>query len=786
MLVFLVVSLIQAAPPVQQSAAPRSARDSIRAVRDSVRAVRDSTRGMHRPQKEPKRIPVTPEMLASAFRDAEAGPLLALARVARTRQDSALQAYDATTYQRISAGLGFAKFGRDRLAFRSEQSTKVKWRRDVGAYVDITGSRAVAPIAGKSANIRIDGDISPIPYYPGSETLWIGSEVQRTVDENKGVIHPLAEGSEAYYTYTTGDSATFRLPDGHPIRLRELKVRPRSPQWNLAVGSMWFDLDGGQLVRAAYRMSVPMDIKAQAEADDPTAFSDVPALVKPMLFPMTAQVSAIGVEYGLYQGRFWLPRVQVLEGDAQMSFMHVPMKLEQKYEYSNVNSGEKLAAIPALPDSLRRRGTSVNVSVGGESRRDSIRYANRTRTRRAQCDTAASGNFSYARISRDNSMPVLVSVPCDSTKLANSPDLPGSIFDKGEETFGSAEMDALVKDALSMTAQADFSPARPHAQLDNMRYNRIEALSVGGRLDQELGAGYSVHATGRIGIADREPNVEITGARSDLRHSIQVSAYNHLVSASDWGRPLSLGASISAFLFGRDEGFYYRASGLELSSVPEVSAGGGTTWSVFAEQQRTATQRTTFSLANAVNGAQFEPNFEAMRGVYAGARLRQINTIGLDPDGFRLFSDLRVEAAHGDTGSYGRAALDLTASTGIAGGAASVTLAGGSAVGTLPTQRYWFLGGSQTVRGQGPGRETGDAFWLARIELARGTALMRPTLFSDFGWAGDRHDWQKIGLPMSGVGAGFSVLDGLVRFDVARGLNPDRVWRVDTYVEARF
>src|SRR5205085_9325070 len=169
-----------------------------------------------------------------------AANILTIERDARTRPNSELKSYDATSYQRMSAGIGFAKFGRDRLAFRSEQATKVQWRRDVGAYVDIVGSRAVAPIAGKKANIHIDGDISPIPYYPGSETLWIGSELQRTVDENKGVIHPLAEGSEAYYTYATGDSASFRLPDGNVIRLRELKVRPRNPRWNLAVGSMWF------------------------------------------------------------------------------------------------------------------------------------------------------------------------------------------------------------------------------------------------------------------------------------------------------------------------------------------------------------------------------------------------------------------------------------------------------------------------------------------------------------------------------------------------------------------
>jgi hypothetical protein len=336
-----------------------------------------------------------------------------------------------------------------------------------------------------------------------------------------------------------------------------------------------------------------------------------------------------------------------------------------------------------------------------------------------------------------------------------------------------------------MTAQADFSPAPILFERDNPRYNRIEGLSVGGRADQQLGAGYSLHGAGRIGVADLEPNLEITGSRSDLRHTLSVSAYNHLVSASDWGRPLSLGASISAFLFGRDEGFYYRASGLELTSVPDAAV-GGLTWSLFAEQQRTATQKTNFSIAHLANGAEFEPNFAATRGVFAGARARHLGTFGLDPQGFRLFSDLRLEGARGDSASYGRAALDVTMSHGVFDGAAAITLAAGSSVGTLPMQRNWFLGGTQTVRGQRPGTEVGDAFWLARVEIARGQTAFRPVVFTDFGWAGDRTNWKNVGIPMSGAGAGFSILDGLVRFDVARGINPERTWRVDTYVEARF
>src|SRR5487761_2071894 len=66
----------------------------------------------------PRRIPLTPELLRTAFHDSAARTLLLRARAARLRQDSALVAYDAMSYQRISAGLGIGAFGRDRLMFR--------------------------------------------------------------------------------------------------------------------------------------------------------------------------------------------------------------------------------------------------------------------------------------------------------------------------------------------------------------------------------------------------------------------------------------------------------------------------------------------------------------------------------------------------------------------------------------------------------------------------------------------------------------------------------------------
>ena len=775
MLVHLAAALLQVTTPAPQQPSPAPPPE------------RDSTTSIHRDRKPPKRIAVTEQHRATAFRDPAARAILLLAREARMRQDSALLAYDATTYQRVSAGLGFSRFGRDRLAFRSEGATRVRWRRGVGAYVDVTGSRTVVPIAGKSAHVDIEGSLSPIPYYPGSETLWIGASAARqAVDENEGIIHPLAEGSEAYYTYESGDSAVFRLPDGHSIRLRELRVRPRTPKWNLAVGSLWFDMSGGQLVRAAYRMSVPMDIEAVAKEDDPDSFDDVPRVMKPMLFPMKAEVSAIGVEYGLYQGRFWLPRVQVAEGGGQIGFARVPFKLEQKFSYERVNAGDPLPPIRQPSDSARD-SSGVEISVGaGSSRaaRDSARAARREA--RARCDST--GVRTRVRNRGDRNNPVLVTIPCDTVKLASSPDLPPSIYDTGDEVVASAEIDALVKQALAMGSQASFAPAPPTLAYAPLRYNRVEGLSGGGMLDQQLGAGYSLHTIARIGVADREPNIEVTGARSDLRRTLSLTAYNRLVSAGDWGNPLGLGSSISAFLFGRDEGFYYRASGLELSSAPDQRGPLNLTWSLFAEQERNARQRTTFSLARAMRGSQFEPNITTTTSPYAGARARVTQTIGEDPQGFRLFNDLRLEAAHGDTGTYGRAALDVTASHGIGNGAVALTLAGGTSAGVLPIQRNWFLGGIQTVRGLRPGTGVGDAFWLARAEAGYGLEVVRPVLFGDIGWAGDRRSWRDIGTPLSGVGAGVSILDGLVRFDVARGLQPvgQRGWRVDAYLEGRF
>ena len=779
-------------------------------VRDSTGI--DTAKIARRRQYQGSRKAVTAEDQKTAFKDATAKTTLLRARVARLTQDSALTSYDAMSYQRVSAGLGFSKIGRDRLLFRHESAARVRWQQGVGVWMEARGQRTAIPLVGpedarKEINQEMnDPDLNAsIPYFPGYEPLWVGSDVARAQVDESEIVNPIADGAEAYYTYGTGDSVSFKLPNGTVIQLRELKVRPRQPKWNLAVGSLWFDTNSGQLVRAAYRLSIPMDIWAVATEEDPKSMDDVPVWVKPMITPMKAEVTAIAVEYGLHEGRFWMPRLRMAEGRAQVSFMHVPFKLEESFKYASVNGKDSLPKINLPPNRVRMPDSLT--AEKQQAWRDSVRVAARERVRatndsikrglrkrdvpRSQCDTSDYRVVTTTRY--DNRIPVAVKIPCDVSKLATSSDLPASIYDPGEELFGGKELEALKAEALSLGAQAPFSlrlqggllpPPVVEYGPSQMRYNRVEGFSLGASVTQELGGGYNARALGRFGFADLQPNIDLSITRTNIAKSITLTGYNHLVSASDWGNPLSFSSSFAALMFGRDEGFYYRATGAQLSGVREASFGGGTRveWRTFAEQERTAAVKTDF----AVNGADFPANLAAQRGMYYGMGLNVGHSYGLDPAGLRVSTAIRLEAAKGDS-LYGRGALDVIASHGLGPLATSLTLSGGSSVGGLPTQRFWYLGGLQTVRGQSPDTaQSGNAFWLTRLELGSVNAGFRPTIFGDLGWVGDRSKMGQVGRPMSGVGVGFSFLDGLMRFDVARGLYPRKQFRVDLSLEARF
>ncbi len=777
------------------------------------------------------RIALTDELRASAFKDPGAKDLLLRARVARLKQDSALASYDATTYQRVSAGLGFKAFGRERLAMRAEEASRVQWERGRGALVEVKGSRVVVPIAGKAGSkdgegVNVQG-MSPIPYYPGRNDLWIGGGLAQAEVDEAQFVHPIAEGAEAYYTYQTGDSVIMTLPDNKRITLRELKIEARWPKWNLSVGSFWFDEATAHLVRAVYRISMPMDVwtevkeetavqKRDRAARDSTNIAngrpldsttndgrgrrggfrrgnddDPPPLVRALVSPLKVDISAITMEYGLYNQRFWLPRAQALEGEAQVMFMRVPVTLEQRFKYASVNELQAPLPIPprtispvtALRDSLDSAKTPR--TLRDSLVRQAIRARGKEIAAQRERDCAATGMYNTIQRRYEGTLSVAMQIPCDSAKLANSADLPPSIYDKGDEVFGSGERDALVK-ALSFGLQSAWGPQAPKLDwgLSKTRYNRVEGISTGLALSSALGLGYTATLDARGSLADRQLNGDFSLSRTNGRSTVQGEIYRRIDVMTDFGTPLSFGASIPALLYGRDEGAYFRTWGVELSGT--TPHWGTLEWRLFGEQQWKADVNSRWTLFGGGNDSRFIANPAAQQAKEFGGALRLHSSVGLDPDGFRLLSDVRVEGAGGDF-SYVRGLVDETVSHSLGSRlAGALTVGAGYSGGTLPVQRLFYLGGLQTVRGQTALTASGDAFWMTRAELGTNNPASRAIVFGDLGWAGNRTAWTAVGRPLSGAGVGWSFLDGLVRFDLARGIYPSQQWRFDSYFEAKF
>ncbi|MGH7719569.1 MAG: ShlB/FhaC/HecB family hemolysin secretion/activation protein, partial [Gemmatimonadaceae bacterium] len=751
------------------------------------------------------------------YRDARARELIARARGARLIQDSSLTSYEAVTRQRISAGLGLRRLGRERLLMRSENAARVRWHRNVGAWVDVLGARTAIPMSFAGSRVLEEMlEANPIPYFPGKESLMRFAGMERVTQTDGAIfLHPLERGSEAYYLFAAGDSIGFRLPDGRTAQLVEVKVRARRPKWDVIVGSLWFDVASGQLVRGAFRPAEPINIFQLIEADEEDD-DDIPRAVRAFMSPAILQFETFTVEYGLHDARWWMPSLQTAEGRMQLGALRVSVSVLESYRYQSVNGTDSLPEIViARADSLRRDSAFSDTLRGDTLRDDALRDdALRDDSRRRGPIAIDSGRYRRRRVRvqvggddddlrgisclrtdtlvrtfrrHDGALPVAIRIPCDTAALAHSPELPPSIFDSGEELFGARERDDLARE-LSLDLQPAWSPGQTSIYLPPerglLRYNRVEGLSGGVAIERPLGAGYLAQASARLGVADLEPNAELAISRSNGRRTLQLGAFRRLAVANDWGEPLGLSASLSGLLFGRDEGFYYRAWGAELTgtSVDETIF----TWRLFAERHDAAEVETHFSVPHLLSDVRFIDNIRAARGDVAGAALRLTRTFGLDPHGLRAMVDARGEGGAGDF-DYARGAADLTLSRGLTRRLdAALTLSAGTTAGDVPAQRLWYLGGPHTIRGQDAGAAAGNSFWLGRLELGTSTFTARPVLFADIGWAGDRRDWSRPGRPLSGAGVGVSILEGLARMDLARGIRPDNGWRVDLYLDARF
>ncbi len=749
--------------------------------------------------------------LACLCQLAAAGPVDALtadrlvvrARAARYQQDSALADYRVLARQRwtgaigIADGLGLGPVGRMRLAARFETVARMYWHHTRGAFAELIASRAVAPIAGELAPEPGTEDIMfVLPYAPGREQLWPMSELREALDTGRDwIVHPLDAGADSLYAFALGGPLTITLPSGLAVRLQELHVRPRRPDARLIVGSLWIDRATGALVRAAYRPSVAMDLWPLMEQNLDDSDRD---LVR-RFGPFRGNVEEIVIEHGLFAERFWLPRTRIAHAEGTAKGGRVTISIEQTFTYEAVHAvpGGTVAAAPPPPITGRERDR-------GEDARDEYDAWQRGRALDRGCRTA--GDPLTDAIPLDTlaataglrrrtvaGVRVRMLLPCDREALLRSSALPPSIYSPSEELFTETDLGRLrteVQSALAMSQQAAWAPQPTRLTWGwndgLLRYNRIEALSAGMRGEKALGRGLTLDGAVRVGAADLEPNAELAVKRANGRGIVRAAAFRRLAHANDAGDPLGLSASANALLLGNDVGIYYRAAGAELGGTHQrVSGGPGFTWRVFAERHDRADVANGFSFGRLMAHRDFAPNVAATAATYGGGAAALSFARGADPGGAQVSGAVRLEGARGPT-DFGRGLVDLRLARGI-GRTGTVALVGavGSSQGTVPPQRRFHLGGPATLHAHDAGALAGDAFWLARAEVARGFPLVRPVLFYDLGWAGDRDTFARSGGRGAAAGLGVAAIDGLVRFDLSRRLTGRGAWALDLFIDVR-
>ena len=776
----------------------------------------------------------------TAYRDSNAKMLVEHARRARRAQDSALVNYDVNGYERVSIGVKAAAAGRERNGQLKEVAYRARYYKDHGVQIENLGIRVATGVLGEEIasemrrGVRSDASRGQLdlPYYPGRDELWLGGSDFGFAYHYAVLMHPFSDDAELYYTYAVSDSNELRFPGGRVSRLIELQVTPRKAHWTLVVGSFWFDVNENRLVRATYRPSDVVNAWEWGEWSeggwDEEERNEM-RLLRTLLAPFRATVASISVEYALHESRFWMPSKQVATGEIQASFVRFPIELVRTFDFRSVNSNDPAPQIPDYPmtiqdslwmlDSLTYSGDTTSRRLASEVRARTRGSGGRGLTAaqrvlvpsmtlpRTAADSARNARPNDLRVQvlpreyilmgcaaindttvrilrpRQTRLITVVRTPCDNALLETSSHLAPSINAALESPITDKELIASLPLSLQAGWGLRISDIRFGLGENLMRYNRVEGLSLALGIRQGLGAGFNADAVGRIGTADGVFSGELSLTRSNGRHDLRGTIYKQLNFSNDWGNPFALGASAQALFFGRDEGFYYRTSGASLSALSATNP--AVELSIYAERHAPAAVEARFSLAKTFGGAPFGANIHAERGSIFGASARFTHSHGMDPQRFRLLTNIHLEQALGDF-HFGKGLAELTFSEGILGAvSASLTVSAGSSMGTLPEQKLFRLGGTHTIRGQRAGIAAGDAYWLGRLEVGTAKVLIKPVIFADVGWTGMRSDWRNPGTPLSGAGIGASFMDGIIRFDLARGINPDRKLRFMMYLDAK-
>ena len=223
------------------------------------------------------------------WNSAEVEELVDRARLAR---GALAEAADLQTYQARTDGHVYFFVDPEqgeRYLIRIDQiASELRWQAPGLLQQHVVGERSETRLPVKDFDYYLDR-LTLVPHGFGDE-IRIGSG--RDV---AGVLNPLAppaseDPAEETYDFRMGESLAIAVAGrAEPVRIQEIAVRPRDPTRPGILGTIHLDQASASVVRMAFTFT-------------PASYVD----------PRNDRIS-IELEYGLWEGRYWLPNLQRID-----------------------------------------------------------------------------------------------------------------------------------------------------------------------------------------------------------------------------------------------------------------------------------------------------------------------------------------------------------------------------------------------------------------------------------------------------------------------------------------
>jgi hypothetical protein len=715
------------------------------------------------------------QVQGSPYADSATAALIARARERHRQQDAAIHDYRATLRTRLDAELGRGGFARFLPIAVEEQEAELAWQAPNDVKVVTLGRRY--------RTVFRNAEINSSWTRPWFVPRFLGDSIRLLSGEDfpdRAAVHPLSSGADAYYRYAIRDSVTLFLP-GRTVRAVGVHVTPTRADASLIAGELWLDEETAETVRLSF---VFIGKRLWVDSIGPTPRDTARADRNDALAQRILRVSA-DLEYGLYDQHFWLPYRQAVTLDIQLPWFKnlvVPVHFITTFSGVRVNENPPIS-FTALPPDTTRRGTrrrrgdvtrrcGPTVTMGAPAEDED---AGQKDAQRQGCVTV--GTWPGGRYEVD--------VPADSTLLSYKGWTDSLQFDLS--AADAERLSALREDVLnSLERLPDSLTGRPRLALafdrltDVWRYNRAEGTSFGAGYEWRPGPPFvSLMAKGRYAFTDGRLQGSLTLRRDAPTSRLEATAFREMRDADPLAPGLTFSNSFDAFWFARDDGDYVFAQGAEFRYQRPLGRLADLTLQARYGEESAPRRLAHDGLNDLLGGdGRFPPNGPVLAGSYwvAGAEVGG----GARPFSWRA-------GAEGTAGTRAHArgwvsatarfrpapSLDLTASGWVGAGAGD----------SLP-QRQFRLGGSKTLRGYPAGSLRGVSAWAFGLDVGLARRTIAPVVFADAGQVAPRAV-RFAGQPAFSLGAGVSVLDGLLRLDAARPVAPRASWIVRLLIGAR-